>query len=174
VLGLERGKVQLVPYQPVWPQLFEVEALRLRQLIGSSVEHIEHVGSTAIPGMESKPIIDLMASVPSMATATSLIALLEASGYEFRPEDSWSDRVFLANGPRARRTHHLSFTTMNSGYWKDHLLFRDFLRTNPGHVEAYSRLKRDLARRFPQDRRAYTEAKNEFVTRILVAARAAV
>ena len=163
-----------MPYQPVWPRLFEAEASRLRQLLGSSIEQIEHTGSTAIPGMESKPIIDLMASVASTTIAISLVPVLEASGYEFRPEDSWSERVFLANGPRARRTHHLSLSPMNSEYWKEHLLFRDYLRANADQVQAYNRLKRELARRFAQDRRAYTEAKNEFVTRVLAAARAAV
>jgi GrpB-like predicted nucleotidyltransferase (UPF0157 family) len=77
VLGLERGKVQLVAYQPVWAEMFEAEAARLRELLGSAVGRIEHIGSTAVPGMDAKPIIDLMASVEGMATASTLIPMLE-------------------------------------------------------------------------------------------------
>ena len=173
MLGLERGKVELAPYQPAWAQLYETEAARLRRLLGSQIEQIEHVGSTAIPGMCSKPIIDLMAAVPTMAVANSFISVLESNGYEYRPEDSWSARVFLANGPRSCRTHHLSLTVADSGYWADHLLFRDYLRAHPAQVAAYGRLKRDLADKFAVDRRAYTEGKYAFVQQVLSAARAA-
>lgn len=174
VLGLERGKVQLVPYQSAWTEMFEAESARLHRLLGPSIQRIEHVGSTAIPGMESKPIIDLMASVPTMTAANPLIPVLESNGYEYRPEDSWSERVFLANGPRHCRTHHLSLTVENSGFWRDHVLFRDYLRANPRQVAAYCVLKRELAQRFADNRRAYTDGKEHFVHQILVAARAAV
>jgi GrpB-like predicted nucleotidyltransferase (UPF0157 family) len=174
MLGLERGKVELVPFQPGWAQLFEEEAARLRQLVGSRIEKIEHVGSTAITGVESKPIIDLMAAVPTMTVGNGLISLLECNGYEYRPEDSWSERVFLANGPRSHRTHHLSLTVTDSEYWRDHLLFRDFLRKTPEQMESYGRLKKDLAERFTADRRAYTRGKYAFVQQVLTAARDAV
>jgi GrpB-like predicted nucleotidyltransferase (UPF0157 family) len=174
VLGLERGKVKLVSYQVAWGELFEAEAARLRQLLGSGIEQIEHIGATAIPSMDSKPIIDLMASAPNMATANSLIPVLESNGYEYRPEDSWSDRVFLANGPRSCRTHHLSLTVEDSEFWRDHLLFRDYLRAHPERVAAYCALKRELAERFAEDRRAYTEGKNVFVRQVLAEARAPV
>ena len=174
MLGLERGKVELVPFQHGWAQLFEEEAARLRQLLGSRIKQIEHVGSTAILGLESKPIIDMMVAVPSMAVGDSLISLLEGNGYEYRPEDSWSERVFLANGPRSRRTHHLSLTTTDSEYWRDHLLFRDYLRKTPRQMEAYALLKKELAERFAVDRRAYTEGKYAFVQQVLTMARDAV
>lgn len=174
MLGLERGKVELVPFQSGWARLFEEEADRLRQLVGSRIEQIEHVGSTAIPGMESKPIIDLMAAVPTMTVGNSLIPLLESNGYQYRPEDSWSERVFFANGPRRCRTHHLSLTVTDSEFWKDHLFFRDCLRKNPAQMESYGRLKKDLAKKFTADRRAYTEGKYTFVQQVLTAARDAV
>ncbi|MEO8023696.1 GrpB family protein [Polaromonas sp.] len=173
-LGLERGKVRLVPYQSVWPELFEAEAARLRFLAGPALERIEHVGSTAISRMDSKPIVDLMACVLDMPAATALIPLFESNGYEYRPDDSWPERVFLARGPRIARTHHLSLTVQDSTFWADHLLFRDYLRENPPEVFAYCALKRDLARRFPDDRRAYTDAKKVFVRRVLLAARGAI
>jgi GrpB-like predicted nucleotidyltransferase (UPF0157 family) len=174
ILGLERGRVELTPFQHGWAQLFDEEAVRLRQLCGSRIEQIEHVGSTAIPGMPAKPIIDMMAAVPTMALGESLISLIESNGYEYRPEDSWSERVFLANGPRSCRTHHLSLTVTDSEYWRDHLLFRDYLRKNPAQMAAYGRLKRDLAERFAADRRAYTEGKYAFVQEVLAAARNAI
>lgn len=170
-VGLERGKVRLLPYQSAWPALFEAEAARLRGLCGPALVRIEHVGSTSIPGVDSKPIVDMMACVRDMRDAVALILLLEANGYEHRPDDSWDERVFLAHGPRSARTHHLSFTTEHSRFWTDHLLFRDHLRTHPAEAAAYCELKRELARRFPEDRRAYTDAKEAFVMRVLSAAR---
>lgn len=172
-LGLERGKVRLVPYQAAWPQLFAAEAERVRRLAGPALLRIEHVGSTAVPGVDSKPIIDLMASVADVADALALIPALESGGYEYRPEDSWAERVFLANGPRSARTHHLSLTLEHSAFWADHLLFRDYLRAHAAEAAAYCALKRDLARSFAEDRRAYTAAKEAFVARVLSAARQA-
>jgi GrpB-like predicted nucleotidyltransferase (UPF0157 family) len=174
ILGLERGKVELVPFQTDWAQLFEEEAVRLRQICGSRIGQIEHVGSTAISGMQSKPIIDMMVAVPTMTVGESLISLLESNGYEYRPEDSWSERVFFANGPRSCRTHHLSLTVTDSEYWRDHLLFRDYLRKNPTQMESYGRLKKDLAEKFAEDRRAYTKGKYAFVQQVLAAARNAI
>ncbi len=173
-LGLERGKVQLIPYQPIWPELFEIEAARLRCLAGPMLRRIEHVGSTAVPGMDAKPIVDVMASVMAMPDAVALIPFLELNGYEYRPDDSWAERVLLVNGPRTCRTHHLSLTVEHSAFWSDHLFFRDRLRANEGDAAAYCALKRDLAHRFSQDRRAYTAAKEAFVLQVLSKARSAV
>jgi GrpB-like predicted nucleotidyltransferase (UPF0157 family) len=169
-LGLERGKVRLVPYQAIWPVLFQAEADRLRHLSGATLVRVEHIGSTAIPGVDSKPILDLMASVEDMSAAAALIPVLERNGYEHRPEDSWAERVFLAHGRRTARTYHLSLTLEGSAFWNDHLLFREYLLKNSEQAAAYSALKRELARRFSEDRRAYTAAKEAFVTQVLAVA----
>ena len=147
------------------------ESARLYRLLGPAVKQIEHIGSTAIPGMESKPIIDMMASLADMSGSAALIPVLEANGYEYRPDSSLPERIFFANGPRHSRTHHFSLTVEGSRFWDDHLLFRDYLRSNPGTMTAYRAIKQDLAKRFAEDRPSYTRGKEQFVQEILKAAR---
>jgi len=171
MVGLKRGTVSLVPHDPAWAERYAAEADRLRGLAGGDVLAVHHVGSTAVSGLPAKPIVDLLAIVPSRETARELVPVLEANGYEHRPDDGVADRVFLARGPRSNRTHYLSLTERGSDTCVDQIAFRDYLRANPPVAAAYAGLKRDLAARFPDERAAYTERKGAFVERVLVRAR---
>jgi len=170
MIGMERGIVRLVPYQADWPACFAAEAERLRQALGGRIGAVEHMGSTAIPGMPAKPIIDMAASVESLAEAEGLIPDLARLGYEWHERDRQDvpDRLYFVRRTADGRatTHHLSLAEPASDFWARHLAFRDYLRTHPEAAAEYAELKRDLARKFPTDRGAYVDGKEAFVKRI--------
>lgn len=172
MLGLERGKVLVVPYQPGWKSAFRREAALLRSTFGAGLLRVEHIGSTAIEGMAAKPIIDLVCAVAGLDEAEAFRQRLEALGYEYRPDETLPDRLFFAKGPRSRRTHHLSLTEPGSRFYEEKLLFRDYLRAHAEAAEEYRGLKEGLAGRYAADRASYTEGKRAFVERILTLARA--
>ena len=132
---------------------------------------MEHIGSTAIVGMDAKPIIDLMGTVLNLESARTFVPTIEALGYEFLPEEPPPDRLFFAKGPRSKRTHHLSLTEPNSSFYRNMIMFRDYLRTHSQIAEAYRRLKKDLAQQYADQRTLYTAGKRTFVERVLELAR---
>src|ERR1043165_7658054 len=123
MIGLARGVVKLVPYQPEWPSLFKQEAVLLRSVLGDRALHIEHIGSTAIHGMSAKPVIDLMVAVAGLIEAKSFVPEVEALGYEFRPDEEVADRLFFAKGLRSNRTHHLSLAEPTSEFYREKIMF---------------------------------------------------
>ena len=172
-LGLERRAVRVVAYDPRWPEWFAAEAARLRDALGNRVGKIEHIGSTAIPGLPAKPILDMMASVDSLEEAEQLIPALQELGHEWGPRDMQDvpdRRYFVRHREDGASTHHLSLAAETSYCWRSQLAFRDYLRANAEARETYARLKRDLALRFPQDRGSYIDGKTAFVAEIMTAA----
>jgi GrpB-like predicted nucleotidyltransferase (UPF0157 family) len=165
VVGLDRNRVRIEPYQPEWQERYAVEVERLSPIVDDRVQRFEHVGSTAVVGMPAKPIIDILALVEDLTATTPLAASLEDAGYALRSEDD--ERLFFANGPETDRTHYLHVAETESEYAREMLSFRDRLRSNPDVAEEYADLKRSLVDRFPENRTAYTEHKEEFVERIL-------
>jgi GrpB-like predicted nucleotidyltransferase (UPF0157 family) len=154
--------VRLVPYDPAWPEraaqeIALVEAAIRPWLAGS----VEHVGSTAVPGLEAKPTIDLMAPVRDLVDARECYERLAELGYM----DGQHPRFlhwFCKPSP-AVRSHHLFLLEPTHTEWRARLAFRDRLRSDPEAAARYVALKRDLAIRFPDDREAYTEGKADFV-----------
>lgn len=171
MIGLPRGAVLVVPYRPEWKALFEEEAARLRALMGAAALAVEHAGSTAVEGMDAKPVIDLLVAVRHLGAAGGWIPKLEAAGYEFRPDEAIPDRLFFAKGALTLRTHHLSLAEASSNFYAEQILFRDYLRAHPEAREEYRALKHRLALRFPYERASYTEGKGDFIRRILASAR---
>ncbi len=163
MIGLSQDKVKVVAYQPGWRDLYEAEAQRLMAALGEAALAIEHTGSTAVEGLDAKPIIDLMIAVESLEAGEGLQPVLEELGYEFRPDDEVPGRLFHAKGPTENRTHHLSLAELDGRFWRVQLIFRDYLRTHPDAAEAYRLLKCELAGKYPDDRPSYTAAKGEFV-----------
>lgn len=166
-LGLKRGTVQVVPYNPAWPQLFQEEKARLETALGSAARGIEHIGSTSVPGLAAKPIIDIIVAVDSLAIYKQFIVPLERLGYEFMPERIFDDRVFFPKGPRENRTHHLSLVAKNSAGWYEPIRFRDLLIAHPDRHQAYQKLKEELAEQYSNDRASYTKAKAMFIESVL-------
>ncbi|MEE9600306.1 MAG: GrpB family protein [Thermoplasmata archaeon] len=168
-----KGPVMVVDYIARWPIMYEEEERRILRAIGPYVLAIEHVGSTAVPGLGAKPIIDILAAVHRLKDAESCIGPLEGLGYEYVPEyeDLIPERRYFHKGPQEARTHHLHMVEMTSDFWEKHLLFRDFLRTHAKVAQEYFELKRELAARYRTDRDAYTDAKTSFIESVIARAR---
>ena len=163
-------EVIIVEYDPRWPTLFEEEAARVwKALSHDIVVDIEHIGSTAVPGLAAKPIIDLMVGVHSLENAQVAVPLLEALGYVYWRSDPRRERMFFVKGMPPyglQRTHHLHIVEASGEFWK-RLLFRDYLRAHPREAQRYEALKRDLAVRFPKDREGYTDGKREYIQAVM-------
>lgn len=170
MIGLARGTVRLRPYRAEWKTVFEQEATLLRSALGAAA-HIEHIGSTAIKDMPAKPIIDLVVVVDSPNEAMVWIPTLQTLGYEHRPSDVVADRLFFVKGSTDQRTHHLSLAEERSGFYKEKVLFRDYLISHRDAFDEYANLKKQLAQRHPKDRESYTEGKRAFVEGILLLAK---
>jgi len=168
-LGLESGIVRVVDYDPRWPLLFERASRELRAALGPSLVAVHHVGSTAVPGLCAKPILDLLVTVPDFEESLALLPPLEALGYEHRPDEEIADRHFFRRRRGSARTHHLSLAEASSRHQRVTLAFRDALRADPSLASEYAALKLDLARRFPRDRPAFIDGKSAFVVRVLAA-----
>ena len=160
--------VTIVEYDPTWPTMYEADAALIRDAVGSTVVAIEHVGSTAVPGLAAKPIVDIMAAVERLSDAALCIEPLRLVGYRDVPEHEAQlpERRYFHKGPPSARTCHLHMVELSSDFWARHLLFRDYLRQHPDAARRYAALKKDLAARFRDDREGYTEAKTPFIRSI--------
>jgi GrpB-like predicted nucleotidyltransferase (UPF0157 family) len=161
-------EVTLQKYDPRWPGLFAAERDRLHSLapqLPARLVDIQHIGSTAVPGLAAKPVIDMLAGVESMAAAEALVAPLCANGYTTSVEfnASLNDRKWLMRWAGGRRTHHLHLVVCGGVVWAERLRFRDALRADAALATRYAALKTALAAKHPNDREAYTEAKAAFV-----------
>jgi len=169
-LGLKRGEVVVAPYDPRWPGLFEEASADLVGASGPSLLAVHHVGSTSVPGLPAKPILDLLVSVADFDGAVQMVPTLGALGYEFCPEEEIPDRHYFRRPPGGDlRTHHLSLAEPTSWHHRAALAFRDALRGDSGLASAYAELKKNLAIRFPRDRPAYIEGKSQFIQDVLLA-----
>ncbi len=130
---------------------------------------IEHVGSTAVPGLASKPVLDVDIAIRDLTAWAELVAPLRSLGYEHQPAGDFEDRRFFRRFERGVRRAHVSLTELGSAYWYDHLRFRDALRADPRLAARYGDLKRRLAREVGHDRAAYTDGKDGFVREVLAA-----
>ena len=160
--------VELSEYDPSWPDIFERERALVAPILGANARQIEHMGSTSIPGLRAKPIIDVIVLVDDLEAARSAIPALEATGYSFWADNPDKTKLFLVKGlpPAPRRTHHLHIYE-NADEVKRHLVFRDRLRAEPELRDAYLALKTDLASRFRNDREAYTDHKAGFINDVV-------
>ncbi|MDQ6635121.1 MAG: GrpB family protein [Gemmatimonadota bacterium] len=170
-LGLPSGVVRVVPYDTAWPALYAAEVARLEPIL--LAHHVtlclEHMGSTAVPGLAAKPVLDILAGRSTERERAAAIAALQAGGYVFRGEQGISGRDFFRRGEP--RQYHLHLAEIGGAFWHDQRRFRDHLRANADAAVAYAALKRELAARYPLDREAYLDGKSAFVKGILEAAR---
>jgi len=167
MLGLRRGSVQLVPYTPAWATLFEAERARLQHALGRQALDIQHIGSTAVPGLAAKPILDLGVAVVDETIAMACVPRLAACGYTYRGYRGADQGHFFDLGPEHRLTHYLHVLRIDDPGWLNYLRFRDYLRAHPAARDAYQQLKHDLATRYAADRAAYSAAKATFIQHIL-------
>lgn len=156
-------RIQIAAYDPSWPDRFAQERRALEEAIGIwATGGIHHVGSTAVPGMAAKPIIDILVGVDSLDASRPCFEPLAALGYLYAPYRPEEMHWFCKPHP-SRRTHHLHLVPSAEARFRDELAFRDHLRSDPEVAAEYVELKRGLAAQFANDREAYTEAKGEFI-----------
>ena len=161
-----REYISIVPYDLRWPDLFEAEADFLRRTLPRRlVRRIEHFGSTAVPALAAKPIIDILIEVTGLQeTQEQIVPILTSRGYDYfwrtdvQPPYAW----FIKRDSEQRRTHHLHFVEADSALW-ERLLFRDYLRSHADVAQQYEALKRRLAAEYGANRSGYTEAKTDFI-----------
>lgn len=159
--------VEIVQYDPLWPSKFEAERLSLKRVLAPWLGGpIEHVGSTAIPGMSAKPVIDIMAAVGSLEASRPAINALAETDYVYFPYHP-DVMHWFCKPSAAFRTHHLHLVPLDSQRWIDCLAFRDVIRSDPALATEYASLKKRLAQEFKFDREAYTDGKAPFVERVL-------
>lgn len=169
-MASHEAPVEIVSYDPSWAKRFHEEADLLRPVLGDwLVGTIEHIGSTAVPGLAAKPVIDIMASVESLAGSRPAIAAAVALGYCYAPYQVELEHWFCKPSP-AFRTHHLHLVPVGSPQWRRPIAFREYLRAHSDVASEYEGLKRRLAHEHRLDREAYTQAKHPFITRITDAA----
>jgi len=168
-----KGKIVIVDYDPQWPTLYKKEREEILNVIGNIALEIEHIGSTAVQGLGAKPIIDIMVAVSHLNDAEKCLEPLRNIGYEYVPEheEEIPERRFFNKGrPPEEQHYHLHMVEIGSEFWKRHLLFRDYLRTNPNVAQRYNQLKKELASKYGSNREAYTKAKTSFIQSVVVKA----
>jgi GrpB-like predicted nucleotidyltransferase (UPF0157 family) len=173
-----KEEIELVPYNQEWKDLFEIEKkFLLNKLPAQIISRIEHFGSTSIPGIAAKPIIDILIEVTSLEeTQKIIVPILQNEGYDYfwrpinndnnSPHYAW----FIKRNNKGKRTHHIHMVEADSILWKD-LLFRDFLIEFPIEAKRYEELKLTLAKNFKNDRVGYTDGKTVFVSEVIEKAR---
>lgn len=160
-----REPVRVVPYDPAWPARFEVFRDRLAAVLGPVAGRIEHVGSTSVPGLPAKPVIDIQVSVPDVEAEAAYRPPIESCGWPLSAREPGHRYFRPPNGaPRVVQVHVCS---VGSAWERNHLLFRDHLRTHPETAEAYAALKRRLAAEHGHDRLLYTDLKSPFILGVL-------
>ena len=164
-LGLESGIVRLLEYDARWPALFTAEAQRIRRACAALPVTLEHIGSTSIPGMCAKPVLDILAGRPRDAPISDYVTALGHAGYVHRGERGIPGREFFRRGdPRA---YHVHLVEEGGPLWREYLGFRDYLRTHHDAARRLAHVKRGLAAQFANDREAYINAKSPHVEEIL-------
>ena len=158
-------EVALASYTPAWADQYETERECIAAALGDLAVAIHHIGSTAVPGLAAKPVIDILIVVRQLDDATECIAPLRQLGYAFIDYAQNTDRKFFRKG--LPRTHHVHIVAADSSSMIEHLAFRDALRSDPELRRQYAALKNDLAARYKTDRATYTESKTAFVRKVL-------
>jgi GrpB-like predicted nucleotidyltransferase (UPF0157 family) len=165
--GWRDQEVSVVAYDPAWPLIFEVEAALLDAAIGPWISGgVHHVGSTSVPGLMAKPVIDILVGVESLAGSRACVELLGPLHYLHAPYRIEEMHWFCKPDPAAR-THHLHLVPTDSQRYRDELAFRDCLRADPDRARTYADLKVRLAEEHRHDREAYTEGKADFIRETL-------
>lgn len=162
-------RIEIVDYDPRWLVMYEDERARVAAALGTLAESIEHIGSTSVPGLSAKPIIDLLVAVARLGPVDLYVEPLARLGYTYFPVMGNAQRYAFGKGDP--HTHHLHIVQLGAEEYTRPLLFRDYLRTHPRDARRYDALKRTLAARFHDDRRAYLAGKSEFVRSIETRAR---
>ncbi|MFP4457237.1 MAG: GrpB family protein [Clostridia bacterium] len=167
MLGLVKGELKLVEYNPLWAELFAKEKQNLLNLVGDFVVDIQHVGSTSIVGLAAKPVIDIAVGVNNLEDVKHCIRPLENTKlYVYKGINGVPGRELFAKYDNDRGTHHIHFEKIHEINWQNHIIFRDYLRNNDDIMKEYQDLKYNLFKK-GISRTEYTESKAEFILQII-------
>jgi GrpB-like predicted nucleotidyltransferase (UPF0157 family) len=166
--------IVIVDYDSRWPSLYDAERQKLNNFLGDYIVDIEHIGSTAVPELAAKPVIDIAIGLAHIDNASDCIAILEQNGYSYEPalEAALPDRRFLWRISAEGQRYHLSLAWIMSLLWINPILFRDYLRSQPEAAREYGRLKEELANKCGTEIGAYIAGKTSFIEKVLTLARA--
>ena len=156
-------EVRVVPHDPRWTGEFEREAQRLRAVFGENLVEVHHIGSTAVPGLAAKPIVDVLPVVKDIEHVDALNAALAAAGYRAWGEFGLPGRRYFTREENGARKCNVHVYEAENSEVERHLAFRDYMNAHPEEARAYGRLKEELARRFPTDFEAHMDGKDTFV-----------
>jgi|SRR5688572_6883046 len=165
-LGVHFPAVRLEPYSSSWADAYEVERVRILSVVGDRILGIEHVGSTAIPEICAKPIIDIALAVQDLSVAEALVPMMASLGYDFAGDGGVPGHRIFGRGPRVR-THLVHAVVADGQEWRNYIAFRRALLDEHELAMEYDSLKRTLAAKFPNDRSRYTSAKGQFIEKVL-------
>lgn len=165
---MQRGvEITLAPYNSLWPDEFDRVRVELTAALPAWIISIDHVGSTSVPGLDAKPIIDLVVAVPDLEESLALIPILESLGFQYRPAEELPDRHYLPRTVGGLRRHHLSLAEPDSWHRRNSLTFRNVLRRDPELARRYGELKRRLAASAGTNRLDYLNGKTDFILEVL-------
>ncbi len=156
-------EVRVVPHDPRWTDEFKREAQRLRAVFGENLVEVHHIGSTAVPGLAAKPIVDVLPVVRDIHLVDALNDDMTTLGYTARGEFGLPGRRYFTRDENGARTHNVHVYEAGNPEIERHLAFRDYMISHPGEARAYGRLKEELAKRFPTDFEAYMDGKDAFI-----------
>lgn len=162
----EVREVKVVPYDFNWPMLFSEEAKRLEHILVNEIIAIHHIGSTSIPNMSAKPIIDLLVEVKDIQEIDSYNEQLTKNGYISKGENGIPGRRYFIKGTLLHRTHHIHMFQTGNQEIERHLTFRDYLKTHPVEADQYAMLKQKLAQQYPTNIEKYIEGKHDLIQEI--------
>ena len=179
MIGLEKGRVRLAPHDAEWEAEAERTVAELRALLGDAAVDIQHVGSTSVPTIMAKPIIDIAVSAADFSSVLKHESVLRERGYYYRPGAELENQLLFAkgsyyDGSGEMQTHFIHVVGRDSREWRDYINFRDYLIRHPEIAKQYEALKISLWQKAPvdQDREKYLAGKESFITSILAEARA--
>ena len=158
--------MRVVDYDPSWPDAYEAEIARIRAILGGEIVRAHHIGSTAVPGLAAKPVIDILLEVEDVADLDVRDEAMRSIGYEPRGEFGIPGRRYYPKGGDGR-THHVHAFAVNDPHVTEHLAFRDYLRAHPEAASDYARVKRSAAAEHRRNPDGYVAFKQETVSRIL-------
>ena len=167
MIGLNKSLVTVYPYDETWPMEYQKEKEILKEHLQGLDVRIEHVGSTSIPGLSAKPIIDIALGVKEEKTLFEVAKVLENAGYDILDSYNTKGEILARKGSPENRTHYIHIEIVGSEYWNEFMYFKKYMLDNPDEVKKYQALKENLSKEFADERKMYTASKNEFITNIL-------
>lgn len=166
-MALQRGIVKLEEYNPNWNQEYIKEESLLKAVLKERIIEIHHIGSTSIPGLKAKPIIDILIVIKSLNEIPDIESILANYGYTNRGQQGINDRYFFAKGPEEARSHYIHFVEPKSDTYYNQVYFKKYLIEHPEYIKQYCKLKSELAEKFADERPKYTQGKNDFISNVI-------